>query len=143
MSYRVALFRGELELAGWALNLSRSGLRAVVEDRVKLGEEVHVRIDEIRIARHGRVVWTQDEPDGTIIGVSFHERLEEPPPGVEFDSSLDISPTDLAAKLGLTEAELLAALDDTDPAGTAAGEAAARAAARPSGRDAGHDGGVK
>ncbi len=115
MSYRVAFFRGEVELPGWALNLSRGGLRAVVEDRVELGEELSVHIDEIGVKRRGRVVWTQEEPDGTIVGVSFFDRIEQPPAGVELDSSLEIAPSDLARQLGMTEAELHAALEDTDP----------------------------
>jgi hypothetical protein len=115
VSYRVAFFRGETELTAWALNLSRGGLRAVVEDRVQLGEEVEVRIDEIRVTRRGRVVWTQDEPDGTIVGICFFERIEEP--DVALDSSMDIAPGELAKQLGMTEAELRAALDDTDPVG--------------------------
>lgn len=122
VSHRVAFFRGELELPGWALNLSRGGLRAIVEDRVVLGEELDVRIDEIQIQRRGRVVWTQDEPDGTIVGISFFERIEEPPPGVDLDSSIEIAPGELAKQLGMTEAELRAALDDTEPGRGGTGE---------------------
>jgi hypothetical protein len=121
-SYRIAFFRGEAELVGWALNLSRGGLRAIVEERVELGEELDVHIDDVQVERRGRVVWTQEEPDGTIIGVSFYERLEEPPPGIELDSSLELAPGELAAKLGLTDEQLRAALDDTDPAGRMPGE---------------------
>jgi hypothetical protein len=123
VSYRVALLRGEIELPGWALNLSRGGLRAIVEDRVELGEALDIRIAEIDVERRGRVVWTQDEPDGTIVGISFDKRIEEAPPGVELDSSLTIAPGELAKKLGMTEAELRAALDDTDPAGAPQPEA--------------------
>jgi hypothetical protein len=119
VSYRVAFFRGDAELTAWALNLSRGGLRAVVEDRVQLGEEVEVRIDEIHVTRRGRVVWTQDEPDGTIVGICFFERIEEP--DIELDSSVDISPGELAKQLGMSEAELQAALDDTDPVGPLGG----------------------
>lgn len=115
----MAFFRGDVELTAWALNLSRGGLRAVVEERVQLGEEVEVRIDEIHVTRRGRVVWTQDEPDGTIVGICFFERIEEP--DVELDSSVDISPGELAKQLGMSEAELQAALDDTDPVGPLAG----------------------
>ena len=123
VSYRISFFRGALEMTGWALNLSRGGLRAIIEERVELGEELEVHIDEIAVRRAGRVVWAQDEPDGTIVGVSFHERLAEPPPGIELDSSLEIAPGELADKLGLTEDELRAALDDTDPAGPAGKDA--------------------
>ncbi len=117
MSYRVALLRWATEIPGWALNLSRGGIRAIVEERLTLGEELEVCIEEIQVRRQGRVVWTQDEPDGTIVGISFVERLQEPPPGVELDSSLEIAPSVLAAKLGMTEDQLRAALDDTDPMG--------------------------
>ena len=116
MSYRVAFLRGELEIPGWALNLSRGGLRAIVEERVQLGEELGVHIDEIQVQRRGRVVWTQDEPDGTIVGISFLQRLDEPPPGVELDASVEIAPSALAERLGLTEDQLRTALEDTDPA---------------------------
>ena len=117
VSYRVAFLRGTVEIPGWALNLSKGGIRAIIEERVELGEELDVHIPEIQVERRGRVVWAQDEPDGTIVGISFHERLETPPPGVELDTSMEIAPGVLAAKLGLTEAELRAALDDTEPAG--------------------------
>ena len=116
VSYRVAFFRGLDEVPGWALNLSRGGVRAIVEERVEVGEELQVHIDEIDVVRRGRVVWTQDEPDGTIVGFAFHERLE-PPPGVELDPSLEISRVSLARRLDMTEAELSAALDDTEPVG--------------------------
>ena len=51
------------------------------------------------------MVWTQDEPDGTIVGISFYEPLC-PPPGIDLDASIEIAPGALAVKLGLTEAEL-------------------------------------
>ena len=85
------LYRGALGIPGWALNLSRGGLRAVVEEHVDIGEELDVRLDEELEARRGRVVWSQDEPDGTIVGISFLERLEVPPRGVEFESSLELA----------------------------------------------------
>jgi hypothetical protein len=131
VSYRVTFLRGDLEIPGWALNLSRGGLRAVVEERVELGEELGVRIDEIQVERRGRVVWTQDEPDGTIVGISFEERLEAPPPGVDLDNSAEIQPAVLAARLGMTETQLRAALDDTDPASQTASAAPRLAPSRP------------
>lgn len=118
VSHRVAFFRGETELPGWALNLSRGGLRAIVEDRVELGEELDVRIEDVNIERRGKVVWTQEEPDGTIVGISFHERLMDSLPGIELESSVEIARADLAAKAGLTEEQLRAALEDTDPVGS-------------------------
>ena len=61
-------------LEGWALNVSRGGVRAIFEASVELGEELRVSIGEGEgsLVRRGRVVWKQDEPDGTILGVEFY-----------------------------------------------------------------------
>lgn len=70
LSERV-VFRGDgREVDGWALNASRSGLRAIVEDALTLGAEFEVAVGEAP-ARPGRVVWLQEEKDGAIVGVSF------------------------------------------------------------------------
>ena len=70
LSERV-VFRGEgREVDGWALNASRSGLRAIVEEVIPLGAEFDVEVGEAP-ARPGRVVWLQEEKDGAIVGVSF------------------------------------------------------------------------
>lgn len=66
------IFRGAdgREIDGWALNASRSGLRAIVEEAVPLGADYDVSIGEAP-ARPGKVVWLQEEKDGAIVGVSF------------------------------------------------------------------------
>lgn len=70
LSERV-VFRGEgREVDGWALNASRSGLRAIVEEVVPLGAEFDVEVGDAP-ARPGRVVWLQEEKDGAIVGVSY------------------------------------------------------------------------
>ena len=60
---------------GWALNVSRGGVRALFEESVELGEEYEITVGEEGAApsltRHGRVVWVQDEPDGVIVGFEF------------------------------------------------------------------------
>lgn len=60
---------------GWALNISRGGVRAILEESVELGEEYEVTIGEEgtpgSLTRKGRVVWVQDEPDGVIVGFEF------------------------------------------------------------------------
>jgi hypothetical protein len=59
---------------GWALNVSRGGVRAILEERVDLGEEYELTIGEegsAALTRHARVVWVQDEPDGVIVGFEF------------------------------------------------------------------------
>jgi len=59
-------------LDGWALNVSRGGLRAILEDKVILGQKFDVAIgtDETTL-RPSRVVWVQEEPDGVIVGLEF------------------------------------------------------------------------
>ena len=91
-----------IELSGWALNISRGGVRAIIEDRVELGEELEIDIAEEGLRHRGRIVWMQEELDGTIVGVEFLEKLEAAPPGVELDSSIEISSVELARKLELS-----------------------------------------
>ena len=75
-------------LEGWALNVSRGGLRAILEEKVLLGQkfEVGIGTDEV-IQRIGRIVWVQEEPDGVIVGIEFtgmsgtHKSVPPPPPG--------------------------------------------------------------
>lgn len=59
-------------LEGWALNVSRGGLRAILEEKVVLGQKFDVAIgtDEVML-RPSRVVWIQEEPDGVIVGLEF------------------------------------------------------------------------
>jgi hypothetical protein len=81
-------------LEGWALNVSRGGLRAILEEKVILGQklEVGVGTDHV-LQRRGRVVWVQEEPDGVIVGIEFtglsgmHDAVSgsvPPPPGEPF-----------------------------------------------------------
>jgi hypothetical protein len=88
VSHRVTLVRGSDELSGWALNLSRGGVRAVIDEHLVPGETVDVVIDEIAMRKPGKVAWVQVEPDGAIVGVAFDEPLTEAPPGVELESSI-------------------------------------------------------
>src|SRR5262245_13066746 len=76
VSERVSFYQGEREINGWALNLSRGGLRAILEEPVELGAEFAIVIGQAASRRLGRIVWIQDEPDGVIVGVSF---LDDPP----------------------------------------------------------------
>ncbi len=82
-------------LDGWALNVSRGGLRAILEDKVILGQkfEIGVGTDEV-IQRAGRIVWVQEEPDGVIVGIEFtglsgtHKSVPPPPPGATSEPHL-------------------------------------------------------
>lgn len=113
VSYRLSFRRGEgaVEIHGWALNISRGGIRAIVEENVELGELVDITIHDEGLARRGQIVWTQEEPDGMIVGISFRERIEVAPPGVELDASAEIAPGELAQRLELNEEELQALAD--------------------------------
>jgi hypothetical protein len=71
---------------GWALNVSRGGLRAILEEKVVLGQKFDVGIGTDDPAlRPSRVVWVQEEPDGVIVGLEFtglsgmHKSAPPPP----------------------------------------------------------------
>ena len=105
VSVRVAFFRAEREIPGWALNMSRTGLRAIVEDEhLDVGSQIAVRVGDDPVHRGVRVVWTSPEPDGTIVGLEFFEPLPDglvieresrasdrvpPPQAAEVASTLD------------------------------------------------------
>ena len=64
--------RGEQEYIGWTLNLSRGGLRIVVEDPIELNTEYTVVLGEDeQDPRPVRVAWIQDEAGGQIAGLQF------------------------------------------------------------------------
>jgi hypothetical protein len=56
---------------GWALNVSRGGLRAILEEKVDLGQKYDVSLGDDEMKRPGRIVWVQEEPDGVIVGLEF------------------------------------------------------------------------
>jgi hypothetical protein len=82
---------------GWALNVSRGGLRAILDDdtgKVELGEEYVIAVGDDGVdatagatvqstgraaigagagggERRGRIVWLQEEPDGFVVGVEY------------------------------------------------------------------------
>lgn len=70
---RVTLkFEDGRTLEGWALNVSRGGLRAILEEKVLLGQKLDVDLGSDQVLhRRGRVVWVQEEPDGVIVGIEF------------------------------------------------------------------------
>jgi hypothetical protein len=74
VSDRVSLLGGDGRvLEGWALNVSRGGLRAILEEKVDLGEQFDITLGaaDDGLTRKGRVVWVQEEPDGVIVGLEF------------------------------------------------------------------------
>ncbi len=70
------------ETSGWTLNVSRGGVRLVVEDKVDVGREYELSIgdEQTNVVRRGRVVWVQDEADGQIAGVQFIDIENAVPP---------------------------------------------------------------
>jgi hypothetical protein len=70
-SERVLLRAAGFESSGWTLNVSRGGVRLIVEDPVELGREYELWIGDEQVKRRGRVVWVQDEADGQIAGVQY------------------------------------------------------------------------
>ena len=57
---------------GWALNLSRGGLRIVVEDPVELNAEYSVVLGEDeQNPRPCKVAWVREESGGQIAGLQF------------------------------------------------------------------------
>lgn len=59
-------------LEGWALNVSRGGVRAILEEKVALGEKFEVGLgSDEALVRPGRIAWVQEEPDGVIVGIEF------------------------------------------------------------------------
>jgi len=89
------LVEGREPMEGWALNVSRGGVRAILEEKLGLGIELDIEVGaEDSLKRRGRVVWVQEEPDGVIVGIEFvgtaqgqfpapsgtHESAPPPPP---------------------------------------------------------------
>jgi hypothetical protein len=69
------------QLEGWTLNLSRGGVRIILEEKVVVGDEFDVLVGDADEGSHrpGRVVWIRDEADGQIVGLKFLDSSEGPP----------------------------------------------------------------
>lgn len=74
--------KDELQVDGWALNMSPGGLRAIVERPLEVGLVFQIAVGESKPERAGKIVWLQEEKDGAIVGVAFldGERPSAPPP---------------------------------------------------------------
>lgn len=64
--------KGTTELSAWTLNVSRGGLRVVLEDPVHLGGQYLVTIGDSP-PRPAKVVWVREEADGQIAGLKFED----------------------------------------------------------------------
>ena len=63
-------------IEGWTLNISRGGLRAVVEIPLPVGAEVVATVGESPAGRRARVVWSHEERGGAVLGLSFLDQPE-------------------------------------------------------------------
>jgi hypothetical protein len=72
-------------LEGWALNISRGGVRVILEENVEPGACYEVTLTggvdpppDPPAAHIGRIVWVQEEPDGVVAGIEFRPENEKP-----------------------------------------------------------------
>ena len=78
MYYRPARFFGPRKPAH---DVSRGGIRAIVEEPLKAGGEYELIVgDAEESARKVAVVWVQDEADGQIVGVRYLDVEGSVPP---------------------------------------------------------------
>jgi len=72
-SERVLVRSAGFETHGWTLNVSRGGIRAIVEDPLAPGIEYELTVgdEETNAPRRAGVVWLQDEADGQIVGLKY------------------------------------------------------------------------
>jgi hypothetical protein len=72
-SERVLVRAAGFETHGWTLNVSRGGIRAIVEDALVQGIDYQLTVgdEETSPARRASVVWLQDEADGQIVGLKY------------------------------------------------------------------------
>ncbi len=94
ISAHISIRSGTEEYDGWALNVSRGGIRVVIEGQVQLGEVLVVEgydpDNSDAPPRRARVVWSQDEPDGSVVGMEFLDvDGSVPPPSVTPKSPAD------------------------------------------------------
>jgi len=78
----VVIRRAEQETEGWTLNVSRGGLRAVVEQPLDPALEYEVAVGESP-ARRACIAWSKGEADGQIVGLRFLDVEGSVPPEEE------------------------------------------------------------
>jgi len=73
----------EGEVEAWTLNVSRGGIRVIVDQAVTVGADYSVRVGDGN-TRPARVVWVRDEADGQIAGMQFLDVEGGTVPGSEY-----------------------------------------------------------
>lgn len=73
------------ETNGWTLNVSRGGLRIVVEEPLRLNADYQVLVGdgEPDQSRGATVVWVKDAADGQIVGLKYLDTEGSIPPDDE------------------------------------------------------------
>jgi hypothetical protein len=74
--------RAELETSGWTLNVSRGGIRAVLEQPLDPALEYQVEVGDAP-ARRACIAWSKGEADGQIVGLRFLDVNGSVPPEEE------------------------------------------------------------
>jgi hypothetical protein len=84
-SERVVIRKQGFETQGWTLNVSRGGLRVVVEEALQQGAEYEVVVGDSDndAARTASVVWVKDAADGQIVGLQYVDSEGSSPPTEE------------------------------------------------------------
>ncbi len=80
VSERVTLRAPGFEATGWTLNVSRGGLRAVVEAEVPEAAEYELVLGDDSSGRRVRVVWRKQATDGEILGLQYLDVLSSDVP---------------------------------------------------------------
>ena len=74
----------DVEAVGWTLNVSRGGIRAVMEEELDANAEYLVIVGEAP-PRRARVAWARSESDGQIVGIRFLDADGSVPPDAPND----------------------------------------------------------
>ena len=77
---RVCLRAPGFETTGWTLNISRGGLRAILEDRLTPGVEYEIVVGDAAMPRRAALVWSQEQADGQIVGLKYLDVDGSTPP---------------------------------------------------------------
>lgn len=74
---RAVIVSGGRSFDAWSMNVSRGGLRVIMEDEVASGDEVEVVVGDPGEPDHfrkaSRVAWVQPEQGGFIVGLEFKD----------------------------------------------------------------------
>ena len=83
VSEAVSFVEGDRVIDGWSLNISRGGLRAILDELVDVGDEFEITIGGDAESRRGRIVWVREEKGGSIVGVAYLDSEGSVPPPPE------------------------------------------------------------